>query len=151
MGGEGWIGAYVSLAAVAGSLIGILITKRKDREAAWRSTKLAHYEEFFAATSGIVGASSTPATKSRFAKSVNNLHLIASNGVINAVHAFCDEIAETNQNRSRDRHDELWSKLVWEIRKDLGYRPTFRATNFSAFLWASGVQTSPQEPPKIGA
>lgn len=97
----------------------IFLTKQKEREAEWRAKKLAYYEEFFAAASGIVGETSPPDTKVRFATAVNNLHLIGSHGVIKALHAFCDEIAVSNSNRTKDRHDELWSRLVWEIRKDL--------------------------------
>jgi hypothetical protein len=116
------------------------LNKQKEREAEWRSKKLAYYEEFFAAASGIVGETSPPDTKVRFATAVNNMHLIGSHGVIKAVHAFCDEIAISNANKTKDRHDELWSRLVWEIRDDLADPPTETPEGFSARLWASGVQ-----------
>jgi len=134
------IAALISaLAAIIASAGAIYLTKQKEREALWRSKKLAYYEEFFGAASGIVGETSPPDTKVRFATAVNNLHLIGSAGVIRALHAFCDEIAYSNQNPSRDRHDELWSRLVWEIRNDLDDPPTTEPTDFSARLWASGV------------
>lgn len=126
-------------AAIIASMFTIYLTKKKEREAEWRSKKLSYYEEFFAAASGIVGNTSPPDTKVRFANAVNNLHLIAAHSVIKALHEFCDEIAISNQNRSTDRHDELWSKLVWEIRNDLGDPPTAAITGFNARLWASGV------------
>ncbi len=128
-----------AIALIVASAATIFLTKRKEREAEWRAKKLAYYEEFLSATSGIVGKTSPPDTKTRFATAVNNLHLIASNGVIVALHGFCDEIAFADENLSKDRHDELWSRLVWEIRNDLNDPPTKKADNFSARLWASGV------------
>lgn len=128
-----------ALAAIIASAGAIFLTKQKEREAEWRKTKLTYYQEFFAAASGIVGVTSPPDTKVRFATSVNNLHLIGSQGVIAALHAFCDEIAVSNPNRSSDRHDELWSRLVWQIRDDLGDPPTQNTQGFQARLWASGV------------
>ncbi len=128
-----------ALAVIIASAGTIFLTKQKEREAEWRAKKLAYYEEFFGAASGIVGETSPPETKVRFATAVNNLHLIGSHGVINALHAFCDEIAFSNQNRSAERHDVLWSRLVWEIRNDLDDPPTKKPDSFRARLWASGV------------
>jgi exoribonuclease R len=116
------------------------LTKQKEREAIWRAKKLAYYEEFFGAASGIVGNSAPPEAKVRFATAANNLHLIGSMGVINALHAFTDEIAESNFNRSDVRHDKLWSRLIWEIRGDLNDPPTKNPDEFRARLWASGVR-----------
>lgn len=129
-----------AIALIVAATATIYLTKQKEREAEWRNTKLSYYKEFFAAASGIVGETSPPDTKVRFATAVNNLHLIGSNGVITALHAFCDEIAVSNKNRAKDRHDELWSRLVWEIRNDLDDPPTKTVDRFSARLWASGVQ-----------
>lgn len=134
-----WTAIISALAAIIASAGAIYLTKQKERESDWRAKKLAYYEEFFGAASGIVGEISPPDTKVRFATAVNNLHLIGSHAVISALHAFCDEIAFSNQNRSKDRHDELWSRLVWEIRNDLDDPPTKSPTGFSARLWASGV------------
>ena len=128
-----------ALAAIIASAGAIYLTKQKEREALWRAKKLAYYEEFFGAASGIVGTA-PPEAKVRFATAVNNLHLIGSIGVLRALHAFCDEIAESNRNRAEDRHDELWSRLVWEIRNDLDDPPTKTPEGFRARLWASGVQ-----------
>lgn len=134
-----WTTIISALAAIIASAGAIYLTKQKEREAEWRSKKLAYYEEFFGAASGIVGTTSPPDTKVRFATAVNNLHLIGSHGVIAALHSFCDEIAVSNPSRSDDRHDELWSRLVWEIRADLGDPPTQAPEQFRARLWASGV------------
>lgn len=128
-----------ALAAIIASAGAIYLTKQKEREALWRAKKLAYYEEFFAAASGIVGSAPDNA-KIRFATAVNNLHLIGSGGVITALHQFTNEIAESNNQRfSNQRHDELWSRLVWQIRTDLDDPPTSHPDKFRARLWASGV------------
>ena len=130
-----------ALAAIIASAGAIILTKQKERDAIWRAKKLAYYEEFFAAASGIVGKTAPPDAKVRFANAVNNLHLIGSLGVIKALHAFTGEIAASNSaNFTQKRHDELWSRLVWEIRSDLGDAPTKDPADFRAILWASGVE-----------
>lgn len=132
------ISAIAAIIVAAGT---VYLTKQQERVAAWRAKKLAYYEEFFGAASGIVGDVAPPDAKIRFASAVNNLHLIGSANVIRALHAFTNEIAESNRDRADDRHDELWSLLVWEIRNDLGDPPGER-TSFSARLWASGAGTN---------
>lgn len=118
-----------------------LLNKRKEREAAWRKKKLEYYEAFLRATSGISrGPKPPPTAKIDFANSVNNLHLIASQKVIDALHELCDGIAESNPyDLSREEHDEIWSRLVWHIRDDLGDAPSKPIGLFRARLWASGV------------
>ena len=106
----------------------------------WRAKKLAYYEEFFGAASGIVGDMTPADAKIRFATAVNNLHLIASANAIKALHAFTDEIAQSNSAElTKDRHHTLWSRLVWEIRADLDDPPSKDPEAFQARLWASGV------------
>jgi glutathione S-transferase len=136
-----WTALISALAAIIASAGAIFLTKKKEREAAWRAKKLAYYEEFFGAASGIVGTAPA-AAKIRFATAVNNLHLIGSESVIRALHAFTDEIAESNSaGMTKERHDQLWSRLVWEIRADLG-DPPGDASTFTARLWASGAGTN---------
>jgi hypothetical protein len=136
-----WATIISAFAAIIASAGAIYLTKQKEREAEWRAKKLVYYEEFFAAVSGIVGETSPPPTKIRFATAVNNLHLIGSASMIRALHAFCDEIAFSKQNCSKERHDELWSRLVWEIRDDLDSPPSKDPSAFAARLWASGVDS----------
>ncbi len=85
-----------ALAAIIASAGAIVLTKAKEREAIWRTKKLAYYEEFFGAASGIVGVATPPDAKVRFANAVNNLHLIASGNVIVSLHKFTNEIAQGN-------------------------------------------------------
>lgn len=94
-------------------------TKKKEREADWQKYKFEHYREFVASLSGIVETDSTPEGHRRFAVTTNTLQLLASKAVIDALHEFRREIAVSNPNRTREKHDLLLSKLVWEIRTDL--------------------------------
>lgn len=136
-----WTTIISALVALIGSAGAILLTKRQEREAAWRAKKLTYYEEFFGAASGIVGTAPAVA-KIRFATAVNNLHLIGSESLIRALHSFTDEIAESNSTgMTKEMHDRLWSRLVWEIRSDLG-DPPGDASTFTARLWASGAGTN---------
>lgn len=143
-----WTAIISALAAIMASAGAIILTKQKEREAAWRAKKLAYYEEFFGAASSIVGEVAPPGAKIRFANAVNNLHLIGGPAVIIALHAFTDEIAESNRARmTREKHDALWSRLVWEMRNDLGDAPGDPKT-FQARLWASGVGTNMMPAPE---
>ena len=125
-------------AAIIVAALTVFLTKSKERETAWRDKKLEYYEEFILAANNIVGSASDQ-DKIGFAKAVNKLNLVASNGVLSALHEFCDEIAESNTDSSKDKHDRLWSILVWEIRDDLDDSPTKNRSDFIAKLWASGA------------
>ena len=126
-------------AAVVVPAITIFLTKKKEREADWRKYKFEHYREFVTALSGIVGTDSTPEGNRRFAVSSNTLHLLASKPVIDAMHEFQDEIADSNRNKSREKHGLLLSRLIWEIRIDLKIPGTPVADQFVAGLWCSGT------------
>ena len=139
-----YVAIVTALLAAFASLMTITFTRHKEREAAWRSKKLAYYEEFFAAAGGIVGLEAAASAQTRFANAVNNPHLIASGQVLTALHRFCDEISASNRQRSADRHDALWSTLVWQIRSDLNDPPTKDPTEFHALLWSAGA---PEELP----
>ncbi|WP_152612784.1 hypothetical protein [Leisingera sp. ANG-M6] len=134
-----WAAIITALGTILVSAGTFYFTKRAEREASWRSKKLTYYEEFLGAASGIVGQKTTADAQRRFATSVNNLHLVGSNGVISALHNFIDEISASNREFSQAKHDQLWSVLVWEIRRDLGDPPTSSSTGFAARLWASGT------------
>ena len=139
-----------AFAALIAAFLAVYLAKRKEREAEWRSKKLSYYEELFAAASGIVGERSPADSKIRFANAVNNLHLIGSQDVLDALHEFCDEIAESNPVRTKGRHDQLWSALVWHIRADLQDPPAKPLGQFEARLWASGTGSNIREVSEIG-
>lgn len=132
--------------AVVVSSVTFFLTKHKEREADWRGLKFGIYKELVQSLSGIVGTDSSAEGNRRFAAAANTLHLIASPGVIAALHAFQDEIRVSNADRDQERHDALLSRLEWEIRTDLLIpgNPS-NADEFRARLWASGaVEPSPK-------
>lgn len=129
--------AITALATIAVPAATFFLTKRAERDAIWRAKKLDYYEAFLQAASDIVGADSPESAQMRFATAVNNLHLVGTLGVIKALHDFTDEIAASNPNKRQERHDALWTRLVWEIRSDLDDPPTRDPASF-ARLWASG-------------
>ena len=127
-------------AAIFVAALTVFLSKMKEREAEWRSKKLAYYEEFFSSVSGIVGDAQL-AEKNKFARAVNNLHLVASQNALDALNEFCDEIADSKPDLSKERHDMIWSRLVWHIRADLGDAPSKPLLEFKARLWTSGTGT----------
>jgi hypothetical protein len=67
------------------------LTKSKERQADWQRYKFDLYKELVQSLSGIVGADASPDGNRRLAASSNTVHLIASIGVLNALHEYQDE------------------------------------------------------------
>jgi len=127
-------------AAIVVPAVSFYLTKQKERQADWQRYKFEIYKELVQSFSGIVGTDSTPEGNRRFASACNTLHLIASQGVIAALHNFQDEIRVSNANKDDERHDALLSRLEWEIRADLCIPGNPAMNEFRAILWCSGVQ-----------
>jgi hypothetical protein len=134
------ISAAATVIAVA---VSFYLTKKKEREADWRKYKYEQYKEFLISMSGIVGTDSTPDGKRSSARACNTLHLIGSRGVLSALHKFLDAIGDPSLSRAI--HDALWSKLIWEIRQDLGTPGTSAESEFSARLWCPGINGTVQK------
>ena len=115
-------------------------TKQKEREADWRKEKLEHYKEFVASLNGVISEEGTPEGQRLFAAACNKLNLVAPQSVIEALREFQQEIKITNPDKSRDRHDELMSRLFYQIRKDLKISPEDDQDTFQVGLRASGVK-----------
>ena len=114
-------------------------TKKREREAEWRKDKLAYYKAFVESLSGIVEGDATPEGHQLFARATNNLLLFAPQEVIASLNAFRDEIRVSNRDRSRERHDNLFTTLMLAIRRDVGVSPSDTASTFKPALWSSGV------------
>jgi hypothetical protein len=125
--------------AIALAVTSYWFTKKREREAELRKEKLDHYKEFVASLSGILDGEGTPEGQRAFARACNKLNLVAPQTVILALQKFQQEIKVTNQAKSRQRHDELMSRLFYEIRKDLQIKPEDTKSNFQVGLWAAGV------------
>ncbi|MGD0186618.1 MAG: hypothetical protein ABSC25_15385 [Roseiarcus sp.] len=132
------VATIAAFASIAGAALSFYFSMRKDREADWRKVKFEHYREFMAALAAIVGSDATPEGHLRFAQSTNTVQLVASRQVIEALHAFRDEISASNVNRSPDKHDALLSTLIREMRADLGMAAESNPADLSVRLWVSG-------------
>ena len=130
----------VSVIALASGVIvtsvSFYLTKKKEREADWRKYKFEQYKEFMVSMSGNLANTSTPDGIRNFYKACNALSLIGSRGVLLALPAFINSAGKPNL--SRDAHDALLSKLIWEIRQDVGIPGTPDASEFSVQLWSPG-------------
>jgi hypothetical protein len=136
--------ATALIAAGSATILAVVtygLTKKREREADLRKERLAHYKDLVASFSGIITSEDTPDGQRAFAKACNNLNLVAPQPVIQALQAFQDEIRVSNSSHSRERHDQLLSRLLYEIRKDLGVWPKDSA-DFKVGIWASGVRTN---------
>ena len=125
------VGGGILVAAITSYL-----TKAKEREAEWRSQKLAHYKEFMAALNNIVGPPPPVEDKVRFANAANNIFLVGSPRVLLALRAYLDETADSNTGNENDRHDELLTSLMFAIRDDIGMKPNRPDEPFEFRLWS---------------
>lgn len=130
--------AVISAAAIIVPAISFYLTKSKERQADWQRYKFELYKNLIQSFSGIVGTDSTPEGNRDFAAACNTLHLIASKGVLDALHDFQDEIRISNANPNVEKHDALLSRLEWKIREDLRIPHNPPLDRFSARLWCSG-------------
>jgi hypothetical protein len=133
------------IAAASGVIVtavSFYLTKKKEREADWRKYKYEQYKEFLLSISGVVATDLTLDGKRSFARACNALHLIGSRGVLLALHALLDAIGYPSLSRAT--HDALLSKLIWEIRQDLGIPGTPDASEFSARVWGPGANLTEQ-------
>ncbi len=126
-------------AAIVVPAISFYLTKRKERHADWQRYKFDLYKELVQSLSGIVGTDASPKGNRRFASACNTVYLIASPGVLEALHRFRTETGVSNPNTSQERHDALLSRLEWEIRKDLSIPKNPKLNQFKARLGCSGT------------
>jgi hypothetical protein len=128
-----------SITATAGLLASALtffLTKAKEREVDWRAQKLEHYKAFLAALNAIVGPLALAEDRVRFANAANNISLIGSKEVLIALRAFLDVTADSRTPDDLDRHDELLTKLIIGIRKDIGIKGAPLPGDYEFRLWS---------------
>lgn len=130
----------VAIITVLGSIIAAAVTsyltKAKDREAEWRSVKLAHYKRFMTALSAIVGSNPTPQERITFADAANDIFPVGSPAVLVALRSYLAETSDSNSGKVVDRHDELLTVLMFAIREDLGRKPNRPDQPFEFRLWS---------------
>lgn len=128
-----------TITAAAGLLVTALsffLTKMKEREADWRTQKLEHYKAFMVALNAIVGPPALTEDRVRFANAANNLFLVGSKDVLVALRAFLDVTADARTDADLARHDELLTKLIVAIRRDIGIKGASLPSDYEVRLWA---------------
>ena len=118
--------------AVIVAALSYWFTKAREREADWRKWKFEQYKEFVSAISGIAIGNLTPEGERIFLDGCNTLNLIGSQRVLDALSALIESF---NAHKPRAEQNILLSKLIWEIRNDVGIPGTPKAEEYSAHLW----------------
>ncbi|MFK2904834.1 hypothetical protein ISP17_12795 [Dyella ginsengisoli] len=111
------LGPLISALIAAG--VTFFLTRRREVEAGWRAMRLAGYQEFVRALSGIVEGRESNEAHIRYADAVNAMLLFAPPAVLHALDAFASETSVSNQSRSSERHDQLLSILLKAMRQDV--------------------------------
>ena len=128
----------VAVVPVAGSILtaalSYLFARRQQLSAQWRESKLNHYKVLLAGISDLAIDGADVEAHKRFASAVNTIALVAPQRVVLALLAFHDEIRMSNADRTREEHDRLLTKLVVEIRLDLGVNPKDNIRSFRYHL-----------------
>jgi hypothetical protein len=131
--------------ALAGVIVAARLARQREHEAAWRQTKIEHYQEYMSALSALVAGRSAPPDQDRYADAINVLALVASPTVLDAVHAYQAEITYRNSNRSNERHDSLLNAAIQAMRDDI--QPSSnRAPTRVVGLIAPPPRTEPGKP-----
>lgn len=130
------VAAIAATTAIVAPALTFYLTRRKEREAEWRSQKLAHYKQFMTTLNAIVGPIPTTEERIAFADAANNIYLVGSPTVLAALRAYLDETADTKPKGAPDRHDELLTVLLFHIRDDIGIKPNRPDHAFEFRLWS---------------
>ncbi len=109
--------------AIASAIMGYFISNIREKQTNWRNLKIEFYKEFVSTHAGMADGDATNEDRLRFSRSCNKLSLVASNGVLTVLAAYLREISISNQNRSTEQEADLRRKLIWAMRKDIGYPP----------------------------
>lgn len=108
-----------SSTALTVAVVGYWFTKKREREAELRKERLEHYKELVSSLSDILEGDDNVQGQKRFAVACNNLNLVAPVSVLKALQGFQDETKSSNPSRTLERHDQLLSLLLVEMRRDL--------------------------------
>lgn len=123
------------LAAILTATLTAVLTKRRERDADWRKLRLAQYQEYIAALSGIVEGRSSVEAHRRYADAVNSLLLVAPEAVLRARDAFLIRNSVSQAPLPREEHDRLLTVLLRAMRRDVHPR-THVSKSYAFFLQA---------------
>ena len=133
------VAVIAAVASLLGAATGYWFSLWREQAGDWRKVKFEHYREFMTALQGVTGSDATPDGRKNFARSSTAIQLVASKQVVEALHALLSAVSESNPDRLREQHDQLVSKLVREIRSDLGVPCKQNPDNLPIRLWGSGI------------
>jgi hypothetical protein len=134
MTNEVMVAAITASGGVIVAALSYFLTKRQQREAAWRDSKLNHYKALLSAISDLAVNNQDVEAHHRFALAMNTLALVAPQKVVDAMLAFHDGVKSTSEDRSAERHDQLLAELLLAIRADVGIKPKDDQTTFKYHL-----------------
>jgi len=130
------VALIAAAAGIVAAPITYVFTKRQEREAQWRKLKLEKYGELLQATGELAG---DKGAGPRFAKAANDIDLVARPDVLVALRAFLDPIVSPpKEGLTNERHDELFTALMYAIRADLG-EPKRAPEGFRLKLWRAST------------
>lgn len=136
---DGLTASLVSAAAlVIVAYVTYWLTRRSQDRAAWRTEKLEYYKEFVDALAMNVEGDDTEDTHLALARASNNLLLIAPKSVLQAHHAFREQIGILNKKRNHDLDAPLLADLLNAIRADLEMPTAAPLPIELVRLWTSG-------------
>lgn len=106
-------------AAILAALLTAALTRRREHEGDWRRLKLARYQEFVLALSGVVAGRSSSEAHRRYADAVNSMALVSPRKVLLSLRAFQNEISYMNAGRTDTEHDRTLNELFHAMRDDV--------------------------------
>ena len=117
----------VAIITVSGSVIvaavSYFLTKRHQREAEWRDSKLTHYKNLLSSISELAMDNNDIDAHRAFANAMNTLALVAPQEVVEASLAFFDVVNISSKDKSKETHDLSLARLLLAIRNDIGMNP----------------------------
>ena len=129
-----------AFALILVAFVSFILNRRMTIEADWRKKKLEYYEYFFDSLAQITEGDSTPESHYEFARSSNDLLLIAPADVLSAHHAFRQHISLSNQSRDYEQDNVLLAALINAIRADLKIADLCPISTDDVQLWSSKAQ-----------
>lgn len=130
--------SLISAAAlVLVAFLTFVLNSRSQDAAAWRKKKLQYYEAFFDALGQNVEGVDTEKSHRAFARETNNLLLIGSPLVLEALYEYRSHIRVGNPKRDDDTDKRLLAKLVLAIRKDIAMPHAKKMAEKHMQLWSS--------------
>ncbi len=120
------------------AFVSLLLNKRMQLDAAWRTEKLEYYKELMDAIAMNVEGDDTADSHREFARASNNLLLVAPKSVLNAHHTYRGHLSLKNQPRDKNIDERLLADLIQAMRDDLRMPNDQVIDTGSVKLWSSG-------------